>query len=153
MPASKVHFTPLAVRSLWAGIIAGVLLGLFLKGVEYVTSLKVYTLLLNVDYIPLLNQLQLSEFAEFLLHLIISVLLALVLALIVNWKGTAWSIRTRLYFYMAVNTAVGLLLYPTTALSTRTPDLLDLPALLFWLTGHLLYGLLLGWMMRERIPR
>ena len=58
---------------------SGVALGLFLNLIESVIGLKVYTLLLNVDYIPILKNFKLSELIEFLLHLVVSVVLSLVI--------------------------------------------------------------------------
>lgn len=132
-------------RPVWAGIAAGILLGLFLKIIEHITSLEVYTLLLNVDYVPLLNELKLSELVEFALHLVISVLLSIALAIFLKQKN--WSRRRSLFWVSLACLAVGLLLYPTTVLSDRTPELSDPAALLFWLAGHLLYGIALGWLL------
>jgi len=129
----------------WAGISAGILLGLFLKIIEHITSLEVYTLLLNVDYVPLLNELKLSELVEFALHLVISILLSIALAIFLKQKN--WSRRRSLFWVSLACLAVGLLLYPTTVLSDRTPELSDPAALLFWLAGHLLYGIALGWLL------
>lgn len=137
----KYRFTQLV----WAGIAAGIILGLILNMVEHFTSYKVYTLLLNVDYVPVLKELQLSDLTEFMLHLLISVLLSMALTLFLQQK--AWSRKRSMSFVILVCLAVGLLLFPTTALSVRTPALSDLAALAFWLTGHLAYGLALGWML------
>ncbi|OME92726.1 MULTISPECIES: hypothetical protein [Paenibacillus] len=132
-------------RPVWAGLAAGIILGLFLKIVELSTSLKVYTLLLNIDYVPVLNELKLSEIIEFALHLIISVLLSIALTIFLKQKN--WTRWRSLSWVSLVCLAVGLLLYPTTVLSDRTPELSDLAALLFWLVGHLLYGIALGWLL------
>lgn len=129
----------------WAGIASGILLGLFLKIVEHFTSLKVYTLLLNIDYVPVLNELKLSEPIEFALHLVISVLLSIALAVFLKQKN--WSRGRSLSWVTLVCLTVGLLLYPTTVLSVHTPELSDFAALLFWLAGHLLYGIALGWLL------
>lgn len=129
-------------HAFWSGLAAGILLGLLLKMIEYFTSLKVYTLLLNIDYLPILQQLKLSEFTEFALHLVISVLLSGVLAVFLKHKEWSWS--TILFFVTVVCVLVGLLIYPTTALSERTPDLFDSSAILLWLAGHLVYGIALG---------
>ncbi|AYB46176.1 hypothetical protein [Paenibacillus lautus] len=135
------------IGPVWAGIAAGILLGLFLKIIEHITSLGVYTLLLNVDYVPLLKELKLSELVEFALHLAISILLSIALAIFLKQKNSS---RGRsLSWVSLVCLAVGLLLYPTTVLSDRTPELSDPAALLFWLAGHLLYGIALGWLLTE----
>lgn len=73
-------------RMLGSGLAAGSLLGIYLKFIEHFTSFNVYTLLLNVDYIPGLNRLELPEWVEFLLHLAISVLLSAVLAQILRMQ-------------------------------------------------------------------
>ncbi|MCI1773978.1 hypothetical protein V4V36_18085 [Paenibacillus lautus] len=135
------------IGPVWAGIAAGILLGLFLKIIEHITSLGVYTLLLNVDYVPLLKELKLSELVEFALHLAISILLSIALAIFLKQKN--WSRGRSLSWVSLVCLAVGLLLYPTTVLSDRTPELSDPAALLFWLAGHLLYGIALGWLLTE----
>lgn len=131
----------------WAGIAAGILLGLFLKIIEHITSLEVYTLLLNVDYVPLLKVLKLSELVEFSLHLVISVLMSMLLAVFLESKS--WTRARGLFWVSLACLAVGLLLYPTTVLSDRTPELFDPAALLFWLAGHLLYGIALGWLLTK----
>lgn len=135
------------IGPVWAGIAAGILLGLFLKIIEHITSLGVYTLLLNVDYVPLLKELKLSELVEFALHLAISILLSIALAIFLKQKK--WSRGRSLSWVSLVCLTVGLLLYPTTVLSDRTPELSDPAALLFWLAGHLLYGIALGWLLTK----
>jgi uncharacterized membrane-anchored protein YitT (DUF2179 family) len=65
------------LKAAFAGIVSGIFLGLILKLVEYVTGLKVYTLLLNVDYVPLLRNYEITELGEFALHIVISIILAI----------------------------------------------------------------------------
>ena len=71
----------------WAGITSGIFLGLFLRMIEHVTSLKVYTPLLNVDYVPVLKELKLPELIEFAPHLVISVLLSILLTIFLKSKN------------------------------------------------------------------
>lgn len=130
-----------------AGIISGILLGLFLKVAEEVTTLKVYTLLLNVDYIPILNRVTFPEIIEFGFHLIISVLLSIVLMVYIQSQQVKE--RKRIPFVIIVSLILGILLYPTTAFSDRTPALNDFPALFLWLLGHALYGYLLGFLFKK----
>lgn len=133
------------LRIVWSGLIAGILLGLFLKFMQSITSLKVYTLLLNVDYIPILNQLTLSEFVEFSLHLIISVLLSGVFVIFLRHRKFSW--RKNISFVSLACIVIGLMLYLTTSFSERTPSLYDPISLLIWLVGHLLYGIILGYLL------
>ncbi|MDT3765193.1 hypothetical protein [Priestia filamentosa] len=48
-------------RAFIGGIISGIIMSVFLKGIEELTHLRVYTLLLNVDYIPLLKLVTSNE--------------------------------------------------------------------------------------------
>ncbi|KON86404.1 hypothetical protein AF332_05930 [Sporosarcina globispora] len=125
-----------------SGLISGTFLGLFLKMIEYASGVKVYTLLLNVDYIPILKDYHFPEAIEFAYHLIISVVLAVSLILLIKkyrWNRLQIIVRTLLITF-----SIGVLLYPTTALSDRTPEITSIYAIVFWLSGHLLYGLLLS---------
>ncbi|WP_231687846.1 hypothetical protein [Bacillus sp. FJAT-27251] len=136
-----------AARVILAGTISGIMLGLFLKLVEEMTGLRVYTLLLNVDYIPVLKAIPLPETIEFLLHLLVSIILSFCLAVFLSAKS--WSPRRDGWFVFAFCIFIGLLLFPTTALSDRTPELGSLPALVFWLIGHALYGALLALLLKK----
>lgn len=129
-------------KSLIGGLLSGIALGLFLKFIQSVTNLKVYTLLLNVDYIPFIKQIKLPEIVEFGLHMVISIILAVVLNMYINRKGIQNEAIHR--FVLKVSLIVGLLLYPTTILSERTPSITNAYASLAWMAGHWIYGLVLG---------
>lgn len=130
------------------GIISGIFLGIFLKVIELTTKINVYTLLLNVDYIPIINQVKFPEIIEFLFHLIISVLVAVFL---VNFlKVRKWRPLKNFYFVIIFSLFISLILFPTTDLSERTPELTSIPALLYWLLGHILYGVLLGYLVKNK---
>ncbi|PAE25620.1 hypothetical protein [Bacillus sp. 7894-2] len=130
----------LLANGAFTGLLSGTFLGLFLKMAEITTGIKVYTLLLNVDYFPILKNYHFPELIEFGFHLIISVILGVsLLFLIKKYRWKQIFIRT-----LFITFSIGVLLYPTTALSARTPELTSLPAIFIWLLGHLLYGLLLS---------
>lgn len=140
-------------KSILYGFIAGVLLTLYCKFIEQLTSFKVYTLLLNVDYIPLLNQYQFPELVEVSFHIIVSIVLSICLYLLI----IVFKVESRekmIYICLIVCITIGLALFPTTALSDRTPSVTSLPSLFYWLAGHALYGyafgyLLAGWLTRN----
>jgi hypothetical protein len=134
-------------KAVLAGLISGVFLGLFLKVVETTTSLKVYTLLLNVDYVPIIQRFELSEIIEFSIHLFISVVLGVCLLFLLNKKYIPTN--KRILFITIFCLVVGIFLYPTTLLSDRTPSISNLPALSFWLLGHSLYGGMLGFLLKK----
>jgi hypothetical protein len=134
-------------KAVLAGLISGVFLGLFLKVVEKSTSLKVYTLLLNVDYVPIIQRFELAEIIEFSIHLFISVVMSMGLLFFLNKKYIPTN--KRILIIVLFSLVIGIFLYPTTLLSDRTPSISDLPALGFWLLGHSLYGGMLGFLLKK----
>lgn len=98
--------------------------------------------MLNVDYIPLIKQIELPEIVEFGLHMVISIILAVVLNIYINRKDFQKEAIHR--FALTVSLIVGLLLYPTTLLSERTPSITNTYAFLVWMAGHWIYGWVLG---------
>lgn len=125
------------------GIVAALLLALFFKVVEERTSHKVYTLLLNIDYIPVLNTVQFPEIVEVGFHIIISVVVCLFLFLFIRFKKITQS-RKIIRFCVVVNVLIAILYYPTTLLSERTPAFTNLWAFVFWIIGHIGYGWIVG---------
>ena len=132
----------LIFQACMAGLLAGFLLGFLLKFVQEASGLLVYTLLMNVDYIPVLKHFQFPEWIEFSFHLIISVaigLLVMVIAVKQNWPS-----QWLFYYTIIINICIAVMIYPTTLLSTRTPPLLSVPSIAVWISAHLLYGIVLG---------
>ncbi|MDV6379088.1 hypothetical protein ORD22_12770 [Sporosarcina sp. GW1-11] len=140
------------MQGVWIGLVTGIILALFLKSVQAVMGYKVYTLLLNVDYIPIVKNYQFPEVIEVSFHLIVSVILCIVLLLLLD-KNTDFIRNRVIYFSFLINTAIGLLLYPTTTFSSRTPSFSDAVSLFWWIVGHALYGLLVGIMLKRTIGR
>lgn len=126
-----------------AGIVSGISLGLILKLVEYITGLKVYTLLLNVDYVPVLRNYEMTELGEFALHLVISIILAIAIQAYLQKKE--WDTRKKRRFITQLSISVGVILYPTTMLSDRTPEFTSTYSFLTWIIAHALYGKVLGY--------
>ena len=130
------------LKAAFAGIVSGIFLGLILKLVESVTGLKVYTLLLNVDYVPLLRNYEIKEFDEFSLHLVISIILAIAIQAYLQRKE--WDTSKKRRFITLLSIAVCVILYPTTMLSERTPEFTSSYSFLTWIIAHTLYGKILG---------
>ncbi|MCW3793673.1 hypothetical protein OM416_18950 [Paenibacillus sp. LS1] len=136
-PSPSVKYSLPWISGILTGILSGVVLGFFLKVIQANTGEQVYTLLLNIDFVPGLP-LTLPEFIEFSLHLIVSV----AIAIFYLW----WVQRSGLPMFKGILLgAVSSLLYiPLSQLSPRVPDLYDLTAILYWIVGHLLFGIVLG---------
>jgi uncharacterized membrane protein len=134
-------------KAVLAGIVSGVFLGLFFKGVEEATLIKVYTLLLNVDYVPVIKNYSVPEMIEFIIHLVISVVISIGFLLFYSKRQT--SSEKRILSMVLVSLLIGILLYPTTVLSSRTPSITSISASSYWLLGHMLYGWLLGFLLRK----
>ncbi|MEW4368661.1 hypothetical protein [Paenibacillus kandeliae] len=133
-------------EGLLAGLISGIVLGFVLKWIQHVTGVLVYTLLLNVDFVPLLPDV-LPEWLEFTMHLVV----ALVLGVLFRWWITRWS-----HPWLAglvLGAASSLLFFPLSMLSDRVPAVNDGTAYMYWLIGHLVYGLVLGAVGRLQMRR
>jgi hypothetical protein len=115
------------------GIVAGLLIGLFFKWIESMELANVYTLLLNIDFIPFLPP-QLDEWQEFSLHLLVSAMMGLLFGWLLQWSGRPWLSG------MLVGLIPLPLFIPLTLISERTPAIDDFYALLWWIVGHLGYG-------------
>jgi hypothetical protein len=137
-------------RAIWAGIGAGLFIGIFFRIVEFEWNLKVYTLLLNVDYVPVLRNLTLTEATEFSLHMIISVVIAIIFYRLIQRKVYAKRIVLTFVIWSLI---VGALLYLTTMFSSKTPAIGDWAAISVWLVGHALYGFLLALLMAKRTSK
>ena len=131
-------------------LIAGIFLGLFMKWLQDVTGYKVYTLLMNVDYIPILKEYIFPEWIEFTFHLIIAVILAYAIVW-VAWKKH-YTRKQLIRFTIVVNIIIAIALYPTTALSDRTPALFSFPSFGLWLVAHIAYGIVLGVLLARLLP-
>lgn len=125
---------------LWIGLVAGTVFGLVLKGIQAISGKQVYTLLLNVDYLPWLNQFEFHELTEFSFHLLVSVIVVFVLYGILTRMQLAYDVRS----YMLANIFIGAMLFSTTAFSLNTPDVLDGTAFGLWIVAHIFYGYLVG---------
>ncbi|SFS60059.1 hypothetical protein SAMN05428962_1301 [Paenibacillus sp. BC26] len=107
-----------------------------LKGFQSLSGKQVYTLLLNVDWVPNMPN-QLPETVELALHLVVSVPIGIFY--VTMTKGMTPQRRWMVGLLFGLLTAVTW--FPLTALSDRVPATTDLAALLLWLLGHICYGL------------
>jgi hypothetical protein len=121
-----------------SGLLSGIGLGLLMKLLQKMTGTLVYMLLLNVDFVRWLPN-PMSELAEFALHLSVAMPVGILfLGLLRFWHSS-------LALGLGVGTAIACCTWiPLTQLSSRTPDTWDAEALVWWVTGHLIYGMILA---------
>jgi len=73
-------------KLLGIGIISGLILGGILGIVQQFTNKKVYLLLMNVDYIPIVKDWNVGPVMGFMFHLIVSVAIVFVLYYVLKKK-------------------------------------------------------------------
>lgn len=134
--------------SVTIGILSGLILGGFLYVFQQWTAIPVYTLLMNVDYFPVLKDVYLPSWLEFSLHLLVSIMIVSLLFFVLEkWNLSGW-----VWVYLLVNIGIGLIIFPTTMLSDRTPEIDQTGAWILWIVGHAIYGFSV-WVMYMFVKR
>ncbi|ANU17570.1 hypothetical protein BBI11_11290 [Planococcus maritimus] len=131
------------LKGLWIGFWSGLILGLLLKWMQAVTGVRNYELLLNIDFIPLVNQVNWSELTEFVFHLIISLVIGIVYVYIAKRRRYTFGQLTIISLVLTLPTY--LLFFPLSMLAVEAdvPEPGDMGAFLYWILAHLTYALLL----------
>lgn len=137
------------------GIISGIVLGVVLKVIEAQTTKKVYTLLLNIDFIPILNSIQFGEMGEFLFHLLFSIILSFIY---MSWTEKSNSNSAITYFLKAsiVTFPTVLLYFPLSFLAIKeVPAINDVQSIMYWTFGHFIYVITLSVLVyfQQKKPR
>lgn len=126
------------------GIVSSAIFGILLKMIEKVTHKRVYTLLLNVDYFPVIKQWNFPEIIEFGFHLIVSIILVIIFYNVFK----RFNIHDRILPYVLINTVIGICLYTLTLFSDRTPAFNDGIAFAYWVFGHVVFGAVVGMLIK-----
>ncbi|WP_409253564.1 hypothetical protein V1502_06550 [Bacillus sp. SCS-153A] len=122
------------------GFISGMILGVFLKTIQVITKLKVYTLLLNIDFIPMIGNVNWPELIEFLFHIVVSVILGIVFYYLAS--SYHFGYKKRFIFAAGLTLPALLLYFPLSVMAQQeVPAVDDWAALFYWSTGHLVYAL------------
>lgn len=126
-----------------AGTISGIVLGFLLKIIEACTGVLVYTLLLNIDFIPVIGSYKWPEFMEFTFHVIISLIIGVVYS-IISYRYLHKRKVAQLIFSYLLTLPTVFLYFPLTYLAEKpTPPLMDLVAIAYWTLGHIVYATVL----------
>ncbi|KAB8139176.1 hypothetical protein F9U64_01950 [Gracilibacillus oryzae] len=127
-------------RSIILGTISGTVLGSFMWVIERIINVKVYTLLMNVDFIPFFEGKSLSPVIEWFFHLLIAWLIAYIYFLL----PSSLSRRQQIVTAFLISIAAAFSYFPLTLLAKKdTPAIDDFTAITLWFLGHLIYGLVL----------
>jgi ribose/xylose/arabinose/galactoside ABC-type transport system permease subunit len=133
-------------------MLSGIILGLCLKWIEWLTGKQVYTLLLNVDFIPIIGPIQWPEWVEFVFHLLIAAAIGIVFVYIVG-KLNNMSIRKIVLCSFLLTLPTIPLYFPLTLLALKpTPAVDDAVAIFYWTAGHLIFSaaLVFGYIILKR---
>jgi len=131
------------LKGLWIGFWSGLILGVLLKWVQSVTGEQVYTLLLNVDFIPVIGDVQWSEVTEFIFHMSISLVIGIVFVFLAKRRKYTFGQLVILSLLMSIPFPFLYFLLADMAINADVPAVNDWSAFLYWVFGHLTYSLLL----------
>jgi hypothetical protein len=136
------------------GTLAGILFGLLMKAIEVLTGKLIYTLLLTVDFIPIIGSIQWGEFVEFIFHLILSI----GITLLYIYANKQFPIQS---FLQYLNRAFLFMLpflplyFILSLLAIReVADATDMTAFLYWVLAHIVFAYLLAignWIVRNKV--
>jgi hypothetical protein len=122
-------------------MLSGIFLGLLLKLIESISQIRVYTLLLNVDFIPIINQIKWSEPIEFLFHIVISIFISFVFILLADLLNLQKSLdKLWLLSLILCLPTFGLYFVLSLLAIQEVPAWNDLPAFTYWTIAHLIYA-------------
>lgn len=122
------------------GTTSGIVLGLYMWFVEQVTGKKVYTLLMNVDFIPVIGNIDWPVLMEWLFHMVISWIIGILYSYAFMRKLKETN-RNRWVLAILLTAIAATTYVPLTILAIKeTPALTDGTAILYWLIGHVLYA-------------
>jgi len=132
------------INSLYIGVFSGILLGLLLKLIESISQIRVYTLLLNVDFIPFIGHVEWSEPIEFLFHVIISICIAYVFIFLADILNLQTSLpKLRLLSLILCLPTLGLYFVLSSLAIKEVPAWNDWQAFAYWTIAHLIYAWIL----------
>ncbi|MET1013437.1 MAG: hypothetical protein ABWX61_02875 [Paenisporosarcina sp.] len=126
--------------AIYIGLTSGILLGLFLKLIEKITGILVYTLLLNIDFIPGIESIKWAESLEFFFHVLVSILISFVFVyLVIKLQiGQNFKKLLGLSFLLCIPTFALFFILSLLAIK-EVPAWNDWDAFGYWTLTHLFY--------------
>ncbi|WP_181349160.1 hypothetical protein [Thalassobacillus sp. CUG 92003] len=131
------------LKGIKIGTIAGTIIGFLLLLMEKSTGKKVYTLLMNVDFLPIIGSISWPFYMEWLFHLMLSCAIGMVLVAILSYVSPSRH-QQRWLAASVLSLGAALSYFPLTILAVKeTPDVADPTALGGWMVSHLVYAVVL----------
>ncbi|WP_082234669.1 hypothetical protein [Halobacillus massiliensis] len=130
-------------KGIWIGTISGLAIGIYMWLVEELTAIKVYILLMNVDFIPVIGDIDWPAPVEWLFHLIISWAIGMIYCFLLRSKQNS-TVRMQWILAFVLSAIAFSTYFPLTLLAIKdTPAVTNMTAIVLWAAGHILYALLL----------
>lgn len=124
------------------GTIAGTLLACFFYWIERGLEIKLYTFLLNIDFLPLPDTIIYSVPVQFVMHLFISVILIAIIDILYERFSHPFLLS------VIINAIMSFTFFPLYQMAISKPFF---PPFFFpftlWIIGHILYALLIGYLV------
>jgi len=127
------------------GILAGIVLLGLLKIVEIFTGSQAYVLLLNTDYIPLINDWGPEDFGGIVFHFAFCIVSVVALFYVLK----QFRLERSILAYLVIFTGGSAILYTLTGLTERPPAIMDITAWTYWTTAHAVYSLTVGFLVKH----
>ncbi|MET3728884.1 putative outer membrane lipoprotein [Fictibacillus halophilus] len=126
------------------GTIAGILLACFFYILEVLFEIKLYTFLLNIDFLPLPDSVLYNEPFQFVLHIIIAIFLIAFVDVICKVYSHPYQIS------LIINGIMSFTFFPLYYLAVEKPFSapLTLPFLI-WLIGHILFAIIIAFFVKR----
>lgn len=131
------------LKGVWIGFWSGLILGLLFKWIQAVTDVNVYLLLLNIDFVPIIGEIDWSEMTEFIFHMAVSVVIGIVFVYLAKRRPYTFGQLAVLSLILCTPTYFLYFVLSALAITDQVPGLTDWEAILYWVFGHLAYSLLL----------
>ena len=139
--------------SIYIGLISGILRGLFLKLVENITGILVYTLLLNIDFIPGIGAIKWTEPIEFIFHLLVSIVIGFVFVFLALKLQIGQNFKKLLGLSFLLCIPTFALFFVLSLLAIKeVPVWNDWAAFGYWTIGHLFYIWLIPTLYIKLLP-
>ncbi|MFP7494807.1 hypothetical protein SFC66_13555 [Terribacillus saccharophilus] len=126
---------------IFRAVVLGSLAGLILSGWMFLwqqmTGIGIYTLLMNVDFIPIVNQVEWNGVMLNLFHLVISWAIVWIYLLFIH--KSSWN---KWMLGLALSSGAACVYFPLSLLAVQdVPGIDDWLAICIWYAGHILYGI------------